>query len=377
MHDLAVADVHADVRDAAVVEDQVTGLQIPLGHGGARRELGLGGAGQGDADLLVGGVHQPGTVEGRGPGGAHDITLADLGEGVADGLLGTSGTAARGRGGRIGLVARSGGWGGSGAGALAGRLLTCGLLLLALFLQLPETLLLLGTQAVVDLLGLCLLGLVLLRELFLGRPVRLERLGDGFLLATECVQPGLLHLQGLQVSHAPVGLVLDGGQPGQERGVVAAAEKLARDVHATAVELHHRQITEVRPQLGNLRLLGGQILLEGLELALRLLGAGDRLDELGIQIRGLLVNAVQLLLRGCDGVRIGGCNGYENDAGCDEKANQTCAERLHSKLQTLGDEAERILNDLQAFPKVHPSCRTCTPLRPWSFCRRGRVTSPT
>ena len=50
-----------------------------------------------------------------GPSAAQ--TVADLGEGVADGLLGTSRTAARGRGGRIGLVARSGGRSGGGVGA--------------------------------------------------------------------------------------------------------------------------------------------------------------------------------------------------------------------------------------------------------------------
>ena len=257
----------------------------------------------------------------------------------------------------------------------------CGLLLLALFLQLLETLLLLRAQAVVHLLGLRLLDFVLLGELLLGCSVRLERRVDGFLLTAERIQPSLLHLQGLQIGHAPVGLILDGAQPGQEGGVIGASEQLTGDVHATtetaAVELHHRQVTEVGSQLGNLHLLGGQILFEDLELALRLLGTSDRLNELSIQLCGFLVNAVQLVLRGCDGIGVSGCRGHENDTGCDEKANQTCAEQLHSKLQTLGDEAERILNDLQAFPKVHPSCRTCTPLRPWSFCRRRRVTSPT
>ena len=98
--------------------------------------------------------------------------------------------------------------------------------------------------------------------------------------------------------------------------------------------------------MGNLRLLGGQILFEDFELGFRLLGTGDRLNELSIQLCGFLVNAIQLVLRSCDGIGVGGCRGNENDTGCDEKANQTCAEQLHSKLQTLGDEAERILNDL-------------------------------
>jgi hypothetical protein len=30
VHDLAIADVHADVADRAVVEDEVTGLQLTL-----------------------------------------------------------------------------------------------------------------------------------------------------------------------------------------------------------------------------------------------------------------------------------------------------------------------------------------------------------
>ena len=107
------------MRDAAIVEDQITELQVPPGHGGTGRELGLGGAGQGDANLLVGGVHQPGAVEGRGPCGAHHIALADLGEGVVDGLLGALGTTTAGGrgGGRIGLVAPAGRRGSSRTGA--------------------------------------------------------------------------------------------------------------------------------------------------------------------------------------------------------------------------------------------------------------------
>src|SRR4051794_7669341 len=82
VHDLAVADVHAHEADRAVVEHQVTGLQLGLRHGWAGAHLRAGGVREADAGLLPGPHRQTGAVEGTRAGGAEDVGLADLREGV-------------------------------------------------------------------------------------------------------------------------------------------------------------------------------------------------------------------------------------------------------------------------------------------------------
>ena len=89
--DHAVADVHADVADRAVVEDQVARLQVGGGDAGAGGVLGARGVRQRDAGLGPGHHRQARAVEGAGAGGAVDVGVADLGHGVGDSGAGATG----------------------------------------------------------------------------------------------------------------------------------------------------------------------------------------------------------------------------------------------------------------------------------------------
>ena len=93
MNDLVVADVDADVVDAAGLavvreEDHVAGEQVCLLHGLAQGGPLISGAGlHGVAEVLVDIVHQTGAVEGVGTAGAVHIVAADVLQGVLRDLL--------------------------------------------------------------------------------------------------------------------------------------------------------------------------------------------------------------------------------------------------------------------------------------------------
>src|SRR5439155_3402294 len=70
IHDLPVADVHADVTDRAVVEDQVTGLELALGDVPTRIVLRCGAVRQAHAGLAPRHHGQARAVERARPGGA-------------------------------------------------------------------------------------------------------------------------------------------------------------------------------------------------------------------------------------------------------------------------------------------------------------------
>ncbi len=82
---VAAADVHAHVADRAVVEHQVTGLQLALRNVRAASVLRRGAVGQRDAGLGPGCEGQAGAVEGARSGRTPDVGLADLRHGVGDG----------------------------------------------------------------------------------------------------------------------------------------------------------------------------------------------------------------------------------------------------------------------------------------------------
>ena len=104
VHDHAVADVHADVADRAVVEHQVAGLQLGLRDRGAGAHLRARRVRQADAGLRPGRHREAGAVEGARAGGAVDVGVADLGERVADRGAGAAGGGDVGRGAARGVA---------------------------------------------------------------------------------------------------------------------------------------------------------------------------------------------------------------------------------------------------------------------------------
>ena len=78
MHDPAVADVHPDVADRRVVEDQVARHQLALADPAALAGLRLRRVRQRDAGLAPGVHHQAGAVERVRAFGAPDVRVTEL-----------------------------------------------------------------------------------------------------------------------------------------------------------------------------------------------------------------------------------------------------------------------------------------------------------
>src|SRR4051812_40797456 len=84
VHHLPVSDVHADVADRAVEEQQVTGLQLRPRDGRAHPRLHAAGVRQADAGRSVGVLGQARAVEAVGAGRTPHVRVADLGQGGLD-----------------------------------------------------------------------------------------------------------------------------------------------------------------------------------------------------------------------------------------------------------------------------------------------------
>ena len=79
MNELAATDVHADVGDARVEEDEVTRLQVGCRHWATCRVLSGCGSRQTDAGLAPRGHHETGAVIPGRSSSAPDVGLAELG----------------------------------------------------------------------------------------------------------------------------------------------------------------------------------------------------------------------------------------------------------------------------------------------------------
>ncbi len=112
LNDLAAADVHGDVTHGRVEEDEVSGLQVGLGDGHPDRALVTAGAGELDACLGEGPLHETAAVERVRSAGAPSVRGAELAERDVHRVHTSSSLAARdntnrSHGGRLGARRRS------------------------------------------------------------------------------------------------------------------------------------------------------------------------------------------------------------------------------------------------------------------------------
>ena len=293
VHDQAVADVHADVADRAVVEHQVARHQLALGDVRAGAELRARGVRERDAGLGPGHHRQARAVESAGAGRAVDVGVTDLGHGVLDGGRGPT----LGRHGRRGAdVAVAG----QDRGALLG-------------LELVEQVLRLG-QLGVD-------GLLLVLEVGLDVGDLVATLGR--LLATDRVGLELVVVVGEQ----GVLQVADGRERRQlvDEGVLVGVEELGRRTQVLTLELADHGVTDVRPDLGDLVALADLVGLEGVELVVEL-------DELELGVVVALLRLLRLLEEPVDacahvvdvGLGLGGCGTVDRQ--CDGPGERECAQ---------------------------------------------------
>ncbi len=200
---------------------------------------------------------------------------------------------------------------------------------LFLFLEATETFLFLCLELLVDLLGFSNLLLELGRALFEHRLVLVDLLLGDIRLLLQRRHPSLIVLELLDARVRTLGFGVEDGERIEEGVIGRAHEELHRLVHTGVLHLHHCDGTQLVGELVDLALLGLEIFRGARQVALSSLCLHARIDGFLLDGGSLLLDHLEALLRGLDGIRVSGGGVIEGEQRTHHCRGEDGAGELH------------------------------------------------